>query len=218
MRGLVAGEVVSQFEDPDGDSYDVRLRVQRADRTRAVDLLGLDLPAQGGRALVPASQIASLDTGAAPSKIRRRDLHARNPHQRQHRRPFARRGRSPTSRPRAAALNLPPGYRIDYTGDSEEMMESFGYAMQSLLLAVILIYAVLASQFRSFLQPFAIMLSLPLSLVGVAGMLYLVQGHPEHHVDDRRDPADGPGDQKRHPGGGLRQRAAPRGHTPAAKR
>ena len=54
------------------------------------------------------------------------------------------------------------------------MIESFGYATQSLLLAIILIYAVLASQFRSFLQPFAIMLSLPLSLVGVAGMLYLV--------------------------------------------
>ncbi len=53
-------------------------------------------------------------------------------------------------------------------------MESFGYAMQSLVLAVVLIYAILASQFRSFLQPFAIMLSLPLSLVGVAGMLYLV--------------------------------------------
>ena len=46
--------------------------------------------------------------------------------------------------------------------------------MQSLVLAIVLIYAILASQFRSFLQPFAIMLSLPLSLVGVAGMLYLV--------------------------------------------
>jgi HAE1 family hydrophobic/amphiphilic exporter-1 len=55
------------------------------------------------------------------------------------------------------------------------MMESFGYAMQSLLLAVVLIYAILASQFRSFLQPFAIMLSLPLSLAGVAGMLYLAK-------------------------------------------
>ena len=70
---------------------------------------------------------------------------------------------------------MPPGYRIDYTGESEDMAESFGYVMQSLLLAVVLIYAILASQFRSFLQPFAIMLSLPLSLVGVAGMLYLVK-------------------------------------------
>ncbi len=174
MRGLVAGEVVSQFEDPDGDSYDVRLRVQRSDRTRAIDLLGLDLPAQGGRALVPASQVAALDTGAAPSKIRRRDL------MREIRVSASTEGRSlgeviADIKQRAAGLKLPAGYRIDYTGDTEEMMESFGYVMQSLALAVVLIYAILASQFRSFLQPFAIMLSLPLSLLGVAGMLYLVR-------------------------------------------
>jgi HAE1 family hydrophobic/amphiphilic exporter-1 len=174
MRGLVAGEVVSQFEDRDGDSYDVRLRVERADRTRAIDLLGLDLPAQGGRALVPASQIATLEMGAAPSKIRRRDL------MREIRISASTEGRSLGEvigdiKQRASTLGLPAGYRIDYTGDTEEMMQSFGYAMQSLGLAVVLIYAILASQFRSFLQPFAIMLSLPLSLLGVAGMLYLVK-------------------------------------------
>ena len=173
MRGLVAGEVVSQFEDPDGDSYDVRLRVQRTDRTHAADLLGLDLPAQGGRALVPASQVASLDTGAAPSKIRRRDL------LREVRLSAGTAGRSLGEvvndiKSRAAAIPMPGGFRIDYTGDTEIMMESFGYAMQSLALAIVLIYAVLASQFRSFLQPFALMLSLPLSLLGVSGMLYLV--------------------------------------------
>jgi HAE1 family hydrophobic/amphiphilic exporter-1 len=70
---------------------------------------------------------------------------------------------------------MPPGYRIDYTGESEDMVESFEYALQSLILAVILIYAVLASQFRSSLQPFAMMLSLPLSLLGVASMLWVVK-------------------------------------------
>src|SRR5262249_54974990 len=131
----------SQFEDPDGDSYDVRLRLARSERTRAIDLLGLDLPAQNGRVLVPASQIASLATGAAPSKIRRRDL------LREVRISAGTEGRSLGEvvgdiKQRAAALGMPPGYRIDYTGDSEEMVESFGYAMQSLLLAVVLIYAV----------------------------------------------------------------------------
>ena len=174
IRGLVAGEVVSRFEDADGDSYDVRARVERRDRTRAVDLLGLDLPAQGGRALVPASQVASLDAGVAPSKIRRRDL------MREIRISASTEGRSLGEvigdiKKRAARLRLPPGASIDYTGDSEQMMESFGYVMQSLALAVVLIYAILASQFRSFLQPFAIMLSLPLSLLGVAGLLYLVR-------------------------------------------
>ena len=174
IGGLVAGEVVSQFEDSDGDSYDVRLRVQRQDRTRAADLLGLDLPGQGGRALIPASQVASLETGAAPSKIRRRDL------LREVRISASTENRSLGEvvndiKREATAISLPAGFRIDYTGDTEVMMESFGYAMQSLILAVVLIYAILASQFRSFLQPFALMLSLPLSLLGVAGMLYLVK-------------------------------------------
>ncbi len=174
VRGLVAGEVVSQFEDRDGDSYDVRLRVEPSSRVRAVDLLGLDLPAQGGRALAPLSQVAGIDPGAAPSKIRRRDL------MREIRISASTEGRSLGEvigdiKGGVGALSLPAGYRIDYTGESEDMMESFGYALQSLVLAVILIYAILASQFRSFLQPFAIMLSLPLSLLGVAGMLYLVR-------------------------------------------
>ena len=174
LRGLVAGEVVSQFEDPDGDSYDVRLRVDPSQRRGAGDLLALDLPGQGGRALVPLSQVARIETGAAPSKIRRLDL------MREIRIGANTQGRSLGEvvrdiQPRAALLGLPAGYRIDLTGEYEDMMESFGYVGQSLLLAVVLIYAILASQFRSFLQPLAIMLSLPLSLVGVAGMLYLVR-------------------------------------------
>ncbi len=173
VRGLVAGEVVSQFEDPDGDSYDVRLRVDPAWRREDAGLLTLDLPAQGGRALVPLSQVAAVETSAAPSKIRRRDLN------REVRVSATTEGRSLGEvineiKERAAAIPLPPGYSIDYTGESEDMVESFGYALQSLVLAVVLIYSILASQFRSFLQPLAIMLSLPLSLVGVAGMLYLV--------------------------------------------
>jgi len=174
VRGLVAGEVVSQFEDRDGDSYDVRLRIDPAQRSRTQDLLELDLPAQYGRVLVPLSQVATVAGSAAPSNIRRYDL------AREVRISANTEGRSLGEvvndiKAQAAGLNLPPGFSISYTGESEDMVESFGYAVQSLILAVILIYAILASQFRSFAQPFAIMLSLPLSLIGVAGMLYLVK-------------------------------------------
>ncbi|MEK7406387.1 MAG: efflux RND transporter permease subunit, partial [Acidobacteriota bacterium] len=155
VRGLVNGEVVSQFEDIDGDSYDVRLRVDPSYRTRSGDLLGLDLPGHGGRALVPLSQVASIDTGAAPSKIRRLDL------MREIRLSANTQGRSLGEvigdiQARAAALEVPAGYRIDYTGEWEDLVETFGYVGQSLLLAVVLIYAILASQFRSFAQPLAI--------------------------------------------------------------
>jgi len=173
LRGLVAGEVVSQFEDAEGDSYDVRLRVDTTQRTQGSDLLDMDLPGHGGRTLVPLRQVAHLETGAAPSKIRRRDL------MREIRISANTEGRpvgdvNNDIRARAASLALPAGYRIDYTGQAEMMVESFGYLGQSLILAIVFIYAILASQFRSFLQPLAIMLSLPLSLIGVAGMMFVV--------------------------------------------
>jgi HAE1 family hydrophobic/amphiphilic exporter-1 len=174
VRGLVAGEVVSKFEDRDGDSYDVRLRADPAQRSERADLLALDLPGRGGRTLVPLNQVASIETGAAPSSIRRRDL------MREIRISANTQGRSLGEvindiKSRVAEMGLPAGMNVTYTGQAEDMVESFGYVFQSLILAVILIYAILASQFRSFMQPFAIMLSLPLSLIGVAGMLYLVQ-------------------------------------------
>jgi hydrophobic/amphiphilic exporter-1 (mainly G- bacteria), HAE1 family len=173
VRGLVAGEVVSKFEDADGDSYDVRLRVDPNERARSGDLLGLDLPGRMGGVQVPLSQVAHIDSGSAPSNIRRRDL------VREVRVSASTQNRSLNEvvrdmQGRLAGLPLPAGYSIGFTGEFEDMMESFGFAINALGLAIILIYAILASQFRSFLQPFAIMLSLPLSLVGVAGMLYLV--------------------------------------------
>ena len=72
-----------------------------------------------------------------------------------------------------ATLNIPPGYDILMGGDAEELKDMFANMMQALFLAVVFIYLILATQFGSFTQPFAIMLSLPLSLVGVAVALLL---------------------------------------------
>lgn len=173
IRGLVAGDVVSKFEDADGDSYDVRLRVQPSERVSSGDLLTLDLPGRPGSGLVPLAQVARVETGSAPSKIRRFDLVRE-----------VRVSAIPQNRSlgevvgevqqRLNQMSIPAGYSITFTGDFEIMMESFWYAISALGLGIVLIYAILASQFRSFLQPFAIMLSLPLSLIGVAGMLWAV--------------------------------------------
>jgi len=70
-------------------------------------------------------------------------------------------------------IPLPPGFSIQYTGQTEDMRETFGYIYDAMILAVVFIYLILASQFGSFVHPFAIMLSLPLSLIGVVGMLLL---------------------------------------------
>jgi len=68
---------------------------------------------------------------------------------------------------RARRHRLAAGYRYSFGGSTKNMQESFNYAAGALALAVVFIYMILASQFRSFLQPLALMSSLPLTLIGV---------------------------------------------------
>jgi HAE1 family hydrophobic/amphiphilic exporter-1 len=65
-----------------------------------------------------------------------------------------------------AKFDFPPGYGIAPIGEGEYQKESFKYLFEALFLAVIFIYLLLSSQFNHFLDPLAIMVSLPLSLVG----------------------------------------------------
>ena len=70
---------------------------------------------------------------------------------------------------------LPPDYSWEFAGSTKNMKESFGYALSALALAIIFIYMILASQFKSFLQPLALMTSLPLTLIGVVLALLMFQ-------------------------------------------
>jgi HAE1 family hydrophobic/amphiphilic exporter-1 len=86
---------------------------------------------------------------------------------------FARSSVVASMRAALADISLPPGYTVVLGGETQQLEETGGYALESLALAVILIFLILASQFESLTQPFAIMLSLPLSLVGVLLALLL---------------------------------------------
>jgi multidrug efflux pump subunit AcrB len=68
---------------------------------------------------------------------------------------------------------LPPGYSFDVGGQMQQQQEAFAGLLSAMALAVIFIYIVLASQFGSFVQPIAIMASLPLALIGVMLALLL---------------------------------------------
>jgi HAE1 family hydrophobic/amphiphilic exporter-1 len=70
-------------------------------------------------------------------------------------------------------LALPPGYIIGIVGQGEMQTEAFLNILISLLLAVIFVYIILAMQFESFVYPFSIMLSLPMSLIGAVLALLL---------------------------------------------
>jgi multidrug efflux pump subunit AcrB len=71
------------------------------------------------------------------------------------------------------SIALPEGVRFDVGGDAQQMAETMGNFGSAIVIAIIFIYLVLASQFGSFLQPIAIMMSLPLSMIGVLAALLI---------------------------------------------
>lgn len=170
LRPLFAGDETSLWRAPDGENYMVMVRLPTEDRTGVADLHRVWFTAgtepNGLPRMVHIAQIADVVTDVGASQINRRDLNREvqitaNVH-----------GRSTGEvsgdlQKILTEIKLPPGYRFVFGGSTKDMAESAAYAGQALLMAVILIYLILASQFGSFLQPIAIMMSLPMSLIGV---------------------------------------------------
>jgi HAE1 family hydrophobic/amphiphilic exporter-1 len=181
LRAALTGEVATTIEDAAGDSHDVRVRVRADQRRYAEDLLALRVPtdkddARGDKILVPLGEVAKAIPASGPSTIRRKDL------QREVRISGSNAGGRSLGEVASdinaavAAMKLPPGYDVLAGGDSEELAKMFSTMLRTLGLAIIFIYLILASQFGSFFHPFAIMFSLPLSLVGVALALLVTRG------------------------------------------
>jgi HAE1 family hydrophobic/amphiphilic exporter-1 len=171
---LVGGEAVSTYEDETGEAVDVRLRLPgelREDVTQ-VGNLRISVPGPEGMALVPLADLVTVERATSPSEINRRDL-ARQVvvDANLDNLPLGTAGQEAMKA--AQRVKLAPGYKVVMQGDTEMMVESFGYLAEALLLAVIFVYLILAAQFESFIDPLAIMLSLPLSIVGMAGTLAL---------------------------------------------
>ena len=167
LRLLIAGQTVGTWRAPDDQTYDINVRLSPSARDSAADLERLPLLSTGPDArIIRLNQVASIQESSGPNQINRRDLArevaiSANVY-----------GRSvgEVSADITAALrkvDFPPGYGWRFGGSTKNMQESFGYALSSLLLAVLFIYMILASQFKSFLQPMALMTSLPLTLIGV---------------------------------------------------
>ena len=172
LRAMVGGENSGYWLAPDGQNYEVITQLPQANRTIVDDIAQSqhrDRPATGGRragSRFRCDPIATLERTFNPENIRRQDLQRRVAM-------FA----NVQGRPAGDAGQdvqelvktyvLPPGLRFDVGGQIREQQEINAAIVGALLLAVIFIYMVLASQFGSFFQPVAIMASLPLSMVGV---------------------------------------------------
>ncbi len=175
LSRLVGGEAISTFEDEEGDAVDVRVRLPESLRRdlSQVSSLKVSIPdGEGGTRLIPLANLVTARTAASPTEINRRDL-ARQVTVSANLDNLPIGTAAKHVEAAAKKINMPPGYAIDLSGEAEDMAESFGYMGESLLLAVIFVFLILAAQFESFFEPFAIMFSLPLSIVGMAGMLKL---------------------------------------------
>ena len=118
--------------------------------------------------MVPLRQVAELVETTSPQIIKRQELQRRVAlYANAEGRPSGDVNKDVQKIIKESEASLPPGYRFDVGGQAKDMEESFQAALAALGLAVIFIYLILASQFASFTQPFAIMASLPFSLIGV---------------------------------------------------
>ena len=132
---------------------------------------GMDGEAQGGVPSVPLAQVAVLEKVMGPQTIDRED---------QVRTVFVDSqiyGRDLGSvaddlEGKLAGLETPPGYTVEIGGEQAEMMDAFGELTTAMILAVVLVYLVMAAQFESLLHPLVIMFSLPNAFTG--GILALL--------------------------------------------
>jgi hydrophobic/amphiphilic exporter-1 (mainly G- bacteria), HAE1 family len=174
LRPAFAGIDVGDWVDTDGETRDVMIRLAPEARQRASDLGQLPIMMNGpqGPTLVPLGQIATVTEGVSPAQIDHLDRERVVSIQ-----------ANVSGRPlsdvmadidaRLSAIELPAGYRLTKGGEAKDQAEVFGHIFTALGIAVLLMYLILVLQFGSFLDPIAILMSLPLSLIGVVLMLIL---------------------------------------------
>ncbi len=161
----VLGTVVTRFRQG-GDEYDIRVQLNKEARQSKEDLDNILIPTPLGRQ-IPLRAIATVEYAKSPQTINREDQ------ERVVSVNIDVSGRDLRSVTRdvkksIAAIPVPPDFRIDIGGSAEDMQESFMYLFIALVVAIVLTYMVMASQFESFVDPFIILFTIPMSFIGAA--------------------------------------------------
>ncbi len=176
MQTLLTGSIIGKYSDGE-DRVDIRVRLNEADRSHPESLSKIYVPSEKSRAdgkklLVPLSQVAQWKYTTSPSEINRYDRQkeirlSANLDQ------LTLGDFNDQFYPALADIVLPPGYQIGASGESDDMDESFSSMVIALMLAIAFIFMILAAQFESYTEPFAIMFSLPLAMIGALLGLFL---------------------------------------------
>ena len=164
----------SIFTDPrTGNQYNVVVQLDEPYRSSSEDLSRLFVIGDGGRP-VSLGSVAEIRQGVGPVMIKRK-----------YQQRLVKITAQPSGRDlgsiaqnledKLRALPLPPGFTFQLTGQIQQQREAFGSLKFTSLLAIILVYMVMASQFKSLLDPFIIMFSVPLGMIGVIWALFLTR-------------------------------------------
>lgn len=171
VRNKVRGDVATQFKQEDR-RIDIRVKVREKDKATLEQLRRINVSSDNN-VPIPLETVADIRIEEGPSEIRRvnqqrsavimanitgRDLMT-------------------VSGDVYAALqemDMPPNFSFEITGQNKEMDVSLQSLRLALLLAIFMVYIVMASQFESFLHPFVILFSVPLAIIGVAFVLWLM--------------------------------------------
>ncbi|NJN83817.1 MAG: efflux RND transporter permease subunit, partial [Caldilineaceae bacterium] len=175
VRLLVNGDVATTFRG-EGTEADVRVQLAESDRGGMEDILNINLLSSNGQ-LVPLRNVAEIVEAVSPNAISRTD---RQPTITINANVSAERT-APSATSDVAALlptlELSEGTVVRMGGAAQDQTDAFTSMLSALLLGVLFVYMVLASQFGSFLQPLLIMLAMPLAIAGaIVGLL--VAGFP----------------------------------------
>ena len=175
LRVAFAGVEVGDWVDPTGESRDVSVRLHPDDRVSAANIEHLPIAVGGSNMMVPLNQIATITMGKGPAQIQHSDG----------KRMIAvsanASGRSAgevtaDALKIAKQIDFPAGYGLELGGASREQKEIFTEMGIALFMGIGLMYFTLVIQFGSFTAPLPIMLSLPLSLIGVVLALLATRG------------------------------------------
>ena len=174
LRVAFAGVEVGDWIDPTGQARDVAVRLQAKDRLDPDSIERLPIALAGGSATVPLGQIARITMGKGPARIEhvdgKRTITVSANAQ----------GRSPgevtaDAMKLAKEINFPTGYGLELGGSARDQKEVFTEMVTALVMGIGLMYLILVVQFGSFTAPLAVMISLPLSLIGVVLGLLLAR-------------------------------------------
>jgi multidrug efflux pump subunit AcrB len=168
----IAGSVASLYSDPrTGNQYNILVRMSKDYRNKVDDVKRLAVMGSKGN-LVQIGNIADVELSKSPVQIDRR---------------YQKRmvevtanvsGRdlgsvSQEIQKKIDEMKVPQGFEIQMSGNIEQQNKTFSALLMAFLLAIVLVYMVMASQFQSLVDPFVIMFSVPLGMVGVVWMLFL---------------------------------------------